>query len=57
MSLKVTTSGKRVARASAQLLGNNIECYENTIPSMLANRLRNPKFTGPENHQTGIAHL
>ena len=55
MSLKVVTSGKRVARATAQLLGNNIEAYETTIPSMLSNRLRNPKFTGPENPQTGIA--
>ena len=42
MSLKVVTSGKRVARATAQLLGNNIEAYETTIPSMLSNRLRNP---------------
>lgn len=55
MSMTLRTNGKRVARASAQLLSNNIESYENTIPSMLSDRLRNPKFAGPENHQTGIA--
>ena len=55
MKTTISTTGKRIARASAQILGNNIEGYENTIPEMLSDRLRNPKFAGRGNHQTGIA--
>lgn len=55
MKVIIQKTDKRPGRASAQLLGSNIECYENTVPCMLSDRLRNPKFTGPENTQTGIA--
>lgn len=55
MKTTISTTGKRIARASAQILGNNIEAYENTVPCMLSNRLRNPKFASPMNLQTGIA--
>lgn len=55
MKVKVTSTGKTLGHASAQLIANNIECYENTVPNMLSDRLRNPKFAGPENAQTGIA--
>lgn len=41
--------------ASDMLLGSNIEAYENNIPWMLSDRLRNPKFAGPADPQTGIA--
>ncbi len=52
---KVRATGKAIGTASEQLLSNNIEAYENTIPSMLSDRLRNPKFATPVNHQTGVA--
>ncbi len=55
MEIQIHSSGKTLAKAGGQLLSNNIECYENTVPCMLSDRLRNPKFSGPENAQTGIA--
>jgi len=55
MKVSIRAKGRVLGRASEQLLSNNIEAYENTIPSMLSDRLRNPKFAGPENTQTGIA--
>lgn len=55
MNVTIRATGGSLGRASAQLLSNNIEAYENTIPSMLSDRLRNPKFAGPENAQTGLA--
>lgn len=55
MDARVMYTGKTLGHASEQLLSNNIEAYENTIPSMLSDRLRNPKFAGPENMQTGLA--
>lgn len=55
MKATISATGKTMGTASAQLLSNNIEAYENTIPSMLSDRLRNPKFAGPANLQTGVA--
>lgn len=57
MSMKVTVkaTGGVLGRAGIQVLSSNIEAYENTIPALLSDRLRNPKFAGPENPQTGIA--
>ncbi len=55
MKTTIHITNKRIARANEKLLGNNIEGYENTIPSMLSNRLRNPKFAGRGNYQTGVA--
>ncbi len=55
MKAVVCGTGEILCRASEQLISNNIEAYENTIPSMLSDRLRNSKFSGPENVQTGIA--
>jgi len=55
MKATVRVTGDLLGRASAQLLSNNIEAYEHTIPSMLSDRLRNAKFAGPENVQTGLA--
>ncbi len=55
MNITIRNTGQTLGHASAQLLGNNIEAYENTIPCMLSDRLRNPKFAGPENPQTGLA--
>ncbi|MDD4890789.1 MAG: alpha-L-arabinofuranosidase C-terminal domain-containing protein [Phycisphaerae bacterium] len=55
MKALVRATGGLLGRASEQLLSNNIEAYENTIPAMLSDRLRNPKFAGPENPQTGLA--
>lgn len=55
MKVTIQTDGAVLCSASHQLLSNNIEAYENTIPSMVSDRLRNPKFAGPENPQTGIA--
>src|SRR5450756_1830801 len=55
MQAIVRATGGILGHAGAQILSNNIEAYENTIPSMLSDRLRNGKFTGPENPQTGIA--
>jgi len=55
MNITIRSTNKTLGRASEQLLGNNIECYETTVPCMLSDRLRNPKFAGPENMQTGIA--
>jgi alpha-L-arabinofuranosidase len=53
--VKVRATGESLGPAGLQLLSNNIEAYENTLPSMLSDRLRNAKFAGPENQQTGIA--
>jgi|GEM_PF-1157295 len=55
MKTIISITDKRIGRASERILGNNIEAYENTVPRMLSDRLRNPKFAGPGNHQTGIA--
>ena len=55
MNVRIRATGGLLGRAGHQLLSNNIEAYENTIPSMLSDRLRNPKFSGPENAQTGLA--
>jgi alpha-L-arabinofuranosidase len=55
MKIQIRATGGSLGRAGAQLLSNNIEAYENTIPCMLSDRLRNPKFAGPENAQTGLA--
>ena len=55
MKTNIQVENTAVGTASAQLLANNIEVYENTIPAMLSDRLRNPKFAGPANPQTGIA--
>jgi alpha-L-arabinofuranosidase len=55
VQVRVRETGESLGHASKQLLSNNIEAYENTIPSMLSDRLRNAKFAGPENLQTGIA--
>lgn len=54
-NVTITATGKELGTAKRELLSNNIEGYENTIPSMLSDRLRNPKFSGPANPQTGIA--
>ncbi len=51
----VRVTGKVLGTAGTQVLSNNIECYENTIPNMLTDRLRNSKFSGPECPQTGVA--
>lgn len=48
-------TGRSLGAVSRRLLSNNIEAYENTIPAMLSDRLRNSKFAGPENPQTGVA--
>lgn len=53
--VKVRATGTSLGRTGLQVLSNNIEAYENTIPAMLSDRLRNGKFAGPENPQTGIA--
>jgi len=55
MQTTLRSTGNIQHHASELLLGNNIEAYENTIPSLLSDRLRNPKFAGPEHHQTGLA--
>jgi alpha-L-arabinofuranosidase len=55
MHCTIRPTGASLGQASVQLLGNNIEAYEDTVPSLLSDRLRNPKFAGPENAQTGIA--
>jgi alpha-L-arabinofuranosidase len=55
MHVTIRATGDLLGRAGEQLLANNIEAYETTIPAMLSDRLRNPKFAGPENLQTGIA--
>lgn len=55
MNTTIHDTGKTLGRADIQVLGSNIEAYENTIPCMLSDRLRNAKFAGPENHQTGVA--
>lgn len=55
MQVTIRATGALLGRAGEELLGNNIEAYENTIPSMLSDRLRNAKFSGPENPLSGIA--
>ncbi len=55
MKTVIRAAGGSHGRASDQLLSNNIEAYEDTFPSMLSDRLRNSKFSGPENLQTGVA--
>jgi alpha-L-arabinofuranosidase len=55
MQASVRLTGGILGTAGEQLLSNNIEAYENTIPCMVSDRLRNPKFAGPENPQTGVA--
>ena len=55
MKVSIRATGGLLGLAGRQLLSNNIEAYENTIPAMLSDRLRNPKFAGPENLQTGLA--
>ncbi|MHB9032184.1 MAG: hypothetical protein ACYC6L_03945 [Anaerolineae bacterium] len=55
MPANIRFTGVSLGPVTPQLLGNNIEAYENTIPAMLSDRLRNPKFAGPANPQTGIA--
>ena len=57
MNMKTTIQigNTTVGTASAQLLSNNIEVYENTVPALVSDRLRNPKFAGPANPQTGVA--
>jgi len=55
MKVTVRATGAVLGHASEQLLSNNIEAYETTIPELLSDRLRNPKFAPPENPQTGVA--
>jgi hypothetical protein len=55
MQISITPTGRILGHANEQLLSNNIEAYENTIPCMLSDRLQNAKFSGPENQQTGVA--
>jgi alpha-N-arabinofuranosidase len=55
MRATIRATGNLLGIAGRQLLSNNIEAYENTIPAMLSDRLRNPKFAGPEHPQTGVA--
>lgn len=55
MHLAIRPTGTSLGQAGAQLLGNNIEAYEDTVPALLSDRLRNAKFSTPENPQTGIA--
>ncbi len=55
MDITIHITGSTLGQAGVQVLGNNIEAYENTIPCMLSDRLRNSKFAGPESVQTGIA--
>lgn len=55
MEATVRISDRVLHRADEMRLGSNIEAYENTIPWMLSDRLRNPKFSLPEDPQTGIA--
>ena len=55
MQVSIRATGGTHGRASEKLLSNNIEAYENTIPAMLSDRLRNAKFSGPEDPQTGVA--
>lgn len=55
MNATVRVSDTVIGQASDRLLSGNIEVYENTVPAMLSDRLRNGKFAGPENPQTGLA--
>ncbi len=55
MQAKIHSTHRILGRASKQLLSNNIEVYEHTVPQMLSDRLRNGKFASPENPQTGVA--
>lgn len=55
MQVNIRFAGSVLGRAGEQILSSNIEGYEDTIPSMLSDRLRNPKFAGPEDAQTGLA--
>ena len=41
--------------APATLLGHNLELAGDTVAGLLADRLDNPHFAPPEDHQTGIA--
>ncbi len=51
----VRRTGRVLGSASRQVLGTNIDAYEHTIPSLLSDRLVNPKLAGPEHLQTGVA--
>lgn len=42
-------------RVSELILGHNIEAALTTVPGLLSDRLRNPKFVGPPHRMTGIA--
>ena len=55
MDIQISVAAPERHVAHTGLLGENIEAYENTIPAMLSDRVRNTKFCGPENHQTGLA--
>lgn len=51
----IRATGGSYGRASEKLLSNNLDTYENAVPAMLSDRLRNPKFSGPADPQTGLA--
>lgn len=55
LSVAIRATGGSHGRAGAKVLSNNLDAYENAVPAMLSDRLRNPKFSGPADPQTGLA--
>jgi len=56
IKVKINSSWKSTYTVPATLLGQNMEAALDVIPGLLSDRLDNPKFLGPANPQTGIAH-
>ena len=53
--LELAPTGKKGARVSELLLGVNLEIVPGIAESMISNRIRNGKFGGPPDPQTGVA--
>jgi len=55
MNITINRTGEPGATVPASILGHNLEMCLTTPDGMLADRLRNPKFTGPPHRMTGVA--
>jgi len=55
MSITISRAGDPGPTVPAGILGHNIEMCLTTADGLLADRLRNPKFTGPPHRMAGVA--
>ena len=55
MKVTIELAGEPGHDVPAALLGENLEAGLGRVPALLSDRLRNPKFVGPADPQTGVA--